>query len=279
MKSTWSDNPVDVVVLASGVNAIPLYDGYVPGFKALVPFDGKPSIRYVLDALSAVEGLGRICIAGPRARLQKDLCERPSPGRIDFVEGGETFLDSLVIGLEHFRDSRRVLFVTADLPLLTPAAVSDFLAACAGATTAYEHNLFVSAVARSHYIGGYEKFTKPFNHYRDISVCHGNLFLVDSGLLANQGLRRRVRRLYAARKSVFSRFVFGWKVALTYLFGVDLLHVVTLRRMAEIASESLGVGIVPVLVDHPEITIDVDDADDYRFVREHIEQRAERPAA
>ncbi len=42
---------IDVVVLAGGVNKIALYDGYQPGYKALVDFGGRPSIQYVLRAL------------------------------------------------------------------------------------------------------------------------------------------------------------------------------------------------------------------------------------
>jgi CTP:molybdopterin cytidylyltransferase MocA len=277
MVSGTQGDPIDVVVLASGVNTIPLYDGYVPGYKALVPFDGKGSLQYVLDALFAVEVIGRIGIEGQREPLEREISGRRASGRIDLMDGGATFLDSVVIGLEHFRHAPAVLFVTADLPLLTPVAVADFLAACARATTTYEHNVFVSAVPRPRYTGAYRRFTKPFNHYRDIQVCHGNLFVADPGLLGNRDIRRQVNRLYSTRKSVLSRFVFGWRVALTYLIGVDLLHTVTLRRMAEVASQQLGVGVVPVLIDHPEITVDVDDADDYRFVRDRIEeQRRER---
>lgn len=42
---------IDVVVLAGGVNQIALYDGYQPGYKALVDFGGRPSLQYVLRAL------------------------------------------------------------------------------------------------------------------------------------------------------------------------------------------------------------------------------------
>jgi CTP:molybdopterin cytidylyltransferase MocA len=275
MKTSGSNGPINVVVLASGVNTIPLYEGYVPGYKALVPYDGRTSVQYVLDALSAVDRIGEICIEGPRALLEKELSDRRAKDdRITLVEGGDTFLDSLVIGLQHFRTSRVVLFVTADLPLITPGAVQDFLSACANATTEYAQNVYIAAAPKSSYTGGYRNFTKPFNWYRDIRVCHGNLFLLNPDLLGNKDLRKRVSRLYATRKSVWSRFAPGWQVALTYLIGVDLLHIVTLHQMAAIASRHLGVGIIPVLIDHPEITIDVDDQDDYRFVQDRIEERA-----
>jgi hypothetical protein len=165
------------------------------------------------------------------------------------------------------------LFVTADLPLLTSEAVQDFLAGCrkkAAVSEHYAQNIHVSAVPRTSYQGDYRKFTKPFNRFRDIHVCHGNLFVVDTDLLNNRDIRKRVTRMYDGRKSILSRLAFGWQIALTYLIGVDLLHVLTLRYMAATASRFLGVGIIPVLVSHPEITIDVDDADDYEFVQRQI---------
>ncbi|MES2459371.1 MAG: nucleotidyltransferase family protein [Armatimonadota bacterium] len=254
---------IDVVVLAGGRNTIPLYKGYVPGPKALIPYKGKASIEYVLQALDAVDGIGRICVEGPRESLLTTLGDRMADGNTDLVEGGATFLDSLIIGLEHFRSSRSVLFVTADLPLITPESVRAFLAAAAAAPPVKAQNI----------TGDYRKFTKPFNRFRDIQICHGNLFIADTELLENRDIRRRVTRMYDGRKSILSRLAFGWQIALTYLIGVDLLHILTLRTMASVASRFLGVGIIPVLIPHPETTIDVDDADDYDFVREQIRKR------
>jgi molybdopterin-guanine dinucleotide biosynthesis protein A len=279
MKAGLLDNRTDVVVLGGGLNTIPLYEGYEPGYKALIPYEGRASIHYVLDALSAVDAIGRICIEGPRALLKPELATRRPDSRLSLVEGGATFLESLLIGLEHFRDSRAVLFVTADLPLLTPEAVQDFLAGCADATTDYEQNLYVAAVPEESYMGDYTRATKPFNRYRDISACHGNLFLANPDLLENQDLRRRVERLYGGRKNGLSRLAVGLPLALTFLIGVDLFHFLTLRQMADYASRHLGIGIIPVLVNHPEITMDVDEPDDYQFVMGQIEKRTERLVA
>lgn len=272
------DDAVDVAVLASGVNTIPLYEGYMPGYKALIPFCGRASIHHVLDALLRVRAIRKICIEGPRHLLEKELKGRLTPERVVVAEGGETFLDSLLTGLERFRYARSVLFVTADLPLITPEAVRDFLSGCTASMTEYEHNIHVAAVPQTSYTGRFQEFTKPFNRYRDITVCHGNLFLVSTGLLENQDLRRRAASLYSGRKTVLSRLALGWKLGLTHLIGVDLLHRVALQEMAAMVSRHLGIGICPVLIGHPEVTMDVDDADDYRFVQEWLAQkRAEYP--
>jgi molybdopterin-guanine dinucleotide biosynthesis protein A len=270
---------IDVVVLAGGINTIPLYDGYVPGPKALIPYEDKPSIEYVLDALCALPQIGRIVIQGPKALLEKALPERVTENRFTFLEGGATFLESLIVGLTHFRAVPSVLFVTADIPLLTPDAVKEFLRGCKPRTPTREQTVHVAAVPRKFFTGAYRRFTKPFNRFRDIHICHGNLFLADTSLLDNHDLRDKVTRMYDGRKSILSRLAFGWQIALTYLIGVDLLHVLTLRYMAKVASHYLGVQILPVLISDPAVAMDVDEADDYRFVRDRIREQARRVTA
>lgn len=268
------NDSIDVVVLASGINRIPLFPGDRPGTKALVDFHGKSSLRYVLDALDAVEGLGRVCVEGPAPSIDEELASRSGRRPLERIEGGETFLDSLVRGLEHFRGSTRVLFVTADLPLLEPEAVRDFLREIDAADPDRSGMLYVSAVPKDAFSGVFARPTKPFNGYRGMPVCHGNLFVADPRLLERPGVRARIDRMYAGRKSaIASSWALGLDVALVYMLGVEVLHLIPLREMARYLSKRYGFGIVPVVVRHPGITEDVDEPDDYAFVRDRLAER------
>jgi 2-phospho-L-lactate guanylyltransferase (CobY/MobA/RfbA family) len=263
---------VNAAVLAGGINRIPLYAGYTPGYKALVPFCGRPSILYTLDAARAVPQVARVCIVGPEAVLRPALEGTVHGGdACDFADGGETLRDSIFSGLRHFAGSPRVLVLTADLPLITPQAIADFLAAVERIKTPDRATLFLSVVPRRCFTGPYEHFTKPFNRFRDIEVCHGNLWLADPRLLQSTRATARINRIYRARKNpVASALAVGLRVGLSYVLGVHLLHALTLERMTRIAARSFGVGGVPVIVEHPEITIDVDEPADYRFVVEQL---------
>nr|WP_309686086.1 nucleotidyltransferase family protein [Armatimonas sp.] len=269
MRSSNAINAIDVVVLASGINQILLFEDYVPGYKALIPYHGRTSIQYVLDALQGVPAVRRICIEGPRQLLEQELAGRFSKERLTIVDGGTTFLDSLVIGLEHFAASPAVLFITADLPLVTTVAITDFLCAYAQAPS----DLAIAVVPRKSYTGAYTHFTKPFNRYRDISICHGNLFIASPKLLIKPELREQINRFYAGRKNaIATTLALGWKLAFVYMFGVEIFHRLTLSQMAQFASKELGFEITPLLVEHPGISIDVDEPDDYAFVRDRIEE-------
>jgi hypothetical protein len=179
--------------------------------------------------------------------------------------------DSIFNGLRHFAGSRRVLVVTADLPLITPQAITDFLDACDRIPTAETTDLFVSVVPRRCYTGPYERFTKPFNRFRDIEVCHGNLWMADPRVLENTAAVARINRIYNSRKNpIATALAVGPIVGLAYILGVHVLHLLTLEQMTHLAARRFDLTAEAVIVQHPEITIDVDEADDYRFVVEQL---------
>ena len=256
---------VDTVILAGGINRIPLYEGYTPDYKALIEFREKPSICYVLDALRAAPCTGRICIAGPEASLRQKIAAHDKAS-YDFVPSGETLMDSIYSGLSHFADSPMVLLVTADIPLITPRAITDFLIASAAVETSYEHNLLLAVTPERSFTGAYAHIPKGFNRFRDVAICHGSLMLADPRLLQNTKATRRINSLYRNRKNpISSALAIGLHVGLTYVLGVHLWHLLTLEQMASIASRRFGLGLLPIVLDHPEVTIDVDEPEDYAF--------------
>ncbi|MHB9023315.1 MAG: NTP transferase domain-containing protein [Armatimonadota bacterium] len=261
---------LDVIVLAGGINQVPLYDGYTPGYKALLPIAGKPCLIYTLEALQALPIPTRICIVGPETELRRALDGR-AVGEMAFVPGGDTLLESIFSGLGYFADSSRVLVTTADLPLITPRAITDFLAGCIAEESSYPENAFLAVVPQTSYTGPYANFTKGFNRFRDVAVCHGNLMLLSPTLMQNTAATARLNALYNARKNpVSAALALGIRVGLSYVLGVHLWHLISLRQMATLTSQRFHTGFIPVLVDHPEITIDIDEAADYTFVIEQL---------
>lgn len=254
---------VDAVILAGGINRIALYDGYTPGFKGLVEFGGRPSIRYVLDALSGSRYVREVCIVGSREALDSAVGDR----RVTYQAPDDNPLGSFLTGLRAFKDSAQVLVTAADLPLLTPAITDAFIEACARTPTRYTANLYLAVVRREQFTGAVTGVRKAINHFRDGVYAHGNVALVDPRILRTATALDRLNAMYAARKSeVRSALALGLSVGLAYVVGVHLLHALTLDRMAAIASRRFGVGIVPVAVPHPEVAIDVDEPGDYQLI-------------
>jgi molybdopterin-guanine dinucleotide biosynthesis protein A len=255
---------VDAVVLAGGVNRIALYDGYTPGFKALVDINGRPSIGRVVDALAGSRYVRELCVVGSQEALRTAI----GPTPVAFQPPDDNPLGSFLRGLRVFQDSDYVLVTAADLPLLTPGITDAFIDACAEAPTSYAASLYLPVVRKEMFTGALAETRKAINHFRDGIYAHGNLVLVDPKILRTASALERMNAMYAARKSeVRSALALGLGVGLSYVIGVHLLHALTLQQMAGIASRRFGIGIVPVTVPFPETAIDVDEPADYQVVQ------------
>ncbi len=259
---------VNAVILAGGINRIPLYAGYEPGPKALLKFAGKPSVLYTLEALRRVPQVDRICLVGPAEALRQAVGEQDG---CEYEEAVKSLGGNIILGLQHFGGSPAVLFATADMPLITSEAVGAFLDACAE-KSAGDGEVFVVFVPEAAFTGFYQGRQKARVFFRDFIACHGNLALVDPRVTEHLWLAPRINHLYRVRKQTLrTTLAFGWTVAGSYLIGGWLLRRLTLEQMAGIASRRLGLRLVPVLLDRPELVIDVDEAKDYAFVRKRLE--------
>ncbi len=263
---------INALVLAGGINRTVLYDGYTPGYKGLLLFRGKPLIQYTLDAVRNTPAVKRICIVGPVEEITKAIA---GPGDYEFVNGGETLIETINSGLGHFRDSPFVLVIPSDLPLVTSKAINDFLDKCMQVDTTYKTNIIWSMVPEDDFTGSYvEEKKKGFNRFRDVSVCHGNLLLISPSLLKNRRFTSRLEKIYNARKSsIRAALAVGPLLGLSYLLAVHVFRILTLSRFAKIASVSFRVGLVPVIMHYPEVAVDIDEPRDYRFIREELERR------
>jgi GTP:adenosylcobinamide-phosphate guanylyltransferase len=262
---------VQTVVMAGGVNRIPLYEGYVPGYKALVELGGRPCIQYPLRALRASRYVRDICVVGS----QSDLSAAVGDPDVVFTPGGASFLESVIAALSFYRDREVVLATTADLPLLSADIVDTFVEACAAAPTSYEANIYVSAVPQEKFTGPFAQVAKIMPRFRDGAYCHGNLMMAQPKILDSAVAMERLNALYAGRKGAFSSaLALGPGVGLAFVLGVYMFHVVTMARMAAIASRRFRIGIVPVPMAAPEIALDVDDPADYRLVKQILADRS-----
>ncbi|HMK48605.1 MAG TPA: nucleotidyltransferase family protein [Thermodesulfovibrionales bacterium] len=267
---------INIVVLAGGINRVSLYDGYSAGYKALTLLEGRPMIRFVLDALDNVPQAGRICIVGPD-EVRKGIDDR---SRYEYAPGGNSLKESIFSGLGHFSDSPIVLFIPADLPLIRPATVIAFLRLCERTETSYAAAMFWAMVPEKSFTGPFIRVTKGFNRFRDISVCHGNLFLITPSVLKNDRITSRIDAVYDARKSsIKAALEIGPAMGLSYLVGVHLFRVMTLNQTARSLSRHLGMGMIPVLLEYPEVAVDIDTSEDYAFALEWIaRQKADSTA-
>jgi CTP:molybdopterin cytidylyltransferase MocA len=246
--------PVDAVVLAGGINRIELFPGDKPGRKALVPIGGRPFIAYVLDALHRARSVDRVIVVGARAVLD---CALKWP-KAEGVPDGHTLVRNAWRGL-HWARTDRVLFCNPDQPLLRAEMIDYFVERA----LAVDADL-VSSWVRRESLGPYPEGEHKFADFRDGSYAHGNLFLVRREFPDLQEVRRRMDRLYRARKS---NIRFAWELGplLFARFAIAMLshQFPTLDETLEIAGDRFGLTIGAVVCPYPEIVLDIDEPEDY----------------
>jgi CTP:molybdopterin cytidylyltransferase MocA len=252
---------MDAVVLAGSVNRIPLFPGDRPGRKALVPLLGRPLIAPVLDALIAAQVVGSIVVVG-NAEVVDLAAEWPG---VRGIAEGETLLANVERGL-HAARSEWVLFCNPDQPLLRAPMVDAF----ATAAVRRDADLVTSWVRRES-LGRYHEGAHKFARFGDGVYAHGNLFLVRREFPNLPGARRRIDRLYAARKNVLR---FGWEMGPS-LFSLFLRARLTgrlpsLPETLDRVGRHFGIRIAAVVGWQPEIALDIDEPEDYAAAQRYL---------
>lgn len=131
-------DPLDAIVLAgTDTNPRRMVAGQN---KAFLEVGGEILVRRVVTALRETSTIGDIWVVGPEARLREALTGFEDQVHI-VAQAGQMLTNAwAAIGAleNHHRQrtgkedfQRPLLFISADLPLISPAAVDDFVARCA----------------------------------------------------------------------------------------------------------------------------------------------------
>jgi GTP:adenosylcobinamide-phosphate guanylyltransferase len=236
----------EVVLLAGGSakDASLSPDVSVPS-KALLPIHGRPMFHYVVDAWRRSERMHRLIVVG---------LETPSLSALDVGCEVVTLPDqgsavaNLLAALETVRTCGMTAYSSADLPLLTPQAITHFLAACeaSGASLCYP------IVERHTMEAQFPGSGRTFRRTLDGDFCGGDIFgLTPEVARANLSF---FRALSAGRKSA---------LALARALGPGVILRLLTRQLRLSGLEAragaiLGAPCKAIISPHAEIAMDVD---------------------
>ena len=256
---------VNAVIIASGRIAPQFAEAVGAESKGLIEILGKPSIEYVVDALRNVPLVDRIAIVGP------DLYrEQPVAARVDHVIAeGEHITESLTRAIEALGAGKELLMLTADTPLVTPEALNDFLARCP-----VEAEACYPVTRRRPTVQLFPNRLFVYLPLHEGWITHTCLLLFKPQLLLDN--RAFIERFVARRRSLWSaastvgigfllRFLLSWPIPLFRYSIADIS-----RRMGRITGARNLVGMI---IQYPEIALDIDRASDVPFIEEYIQAR------
>jgi GTP:adenosylcobinamide-phosphate guanylyltransferase len=183
--------PLDAVVLAgTDTNPRRLIRGEN---KAFLQIGGLPLVQRVVSALIEASTIGQVFVVGPSQRLRRVLSD--VPGEVTIVEQAGKMVgnawQAIYASEARFRDLhgkddpwRPLLFISSDLPLISAAAVDDFVGRCAFEDSRQDLNFsMLAGVAEEaslnlyHPEAGKPGIERPFVHLAESRVRLANIYV------------------------------------------------------------------------------------------------------
>ncbi len=235
------------IVLGGGQAGDQLAAQFNVAVKALLPLNGEPMAASVLRTLRA-GGIQCIVYIGPTTPQLESLIDIALPAI-------GSMLENLRAGLAVVGNAPRVLVATADIPLLTIAALQDVLERDPGVGLVYP--VVPKSAAERTFPGG----KRTYARVAEGTFTGGNLFLLEPGLVA--AFLPRLEFVLNNRKNVPRlASMFGFSALIKLALGT-----LTIGELERTVSNILKVPARALITEHAEIGFDVDKPEDLELVK------------
>lgn len=248
----------DAIVLAGG-GAEPDLPSDAPN-KGFLKVAGRPLVSYVVSALAGAREIGRIAVVGPPEHLRPIL---PDGVSVVVNEGG--IMENVVRAVQALDARNLTLVAASDIPLLTSAAVEEFLQVCA----AERADFYYAIVPKEAMERQFPAARKTFVHVAEGTFTGGSVMMVNPQVIDR--IRPFVERVIAARKKPWLLAqLFGWSIVMKFMSGR-----LSIPEVVHRAAEVMGITAIPVIVRRPELALDVDmgKPENWQVIREALEKR------
>ncbi|QSZ27479.1 NTP transferase domain-containing protein [Aceticella autotrophica] len=222
--------------------------------KALIKLKGKYMISYVIEALRNSGKIDKIAVIGDKVKLSG------IDGVDLLIEQGDSIIDNILIGIKPFKEDKRILILTCDIPMLTKEAVIDFIeqSEASGADLCYP------IVKKEDNDRKFPEAKRTYAKIKDGTFTGGNIFYVNPAVIDK--CIDAARQFIAYRKK-------PWKLG--KLLGVKILFLfifrkVTISELEDKVSELFNIKGKAIISSYPEIGNDVDKDEDIEMANKYI---------
>ncbi len=162
---------IDCIIVAGGGNGELVQSENVEN-KALIPLGGRPMICHVLGAFRQLDIIRRIIIVGPLDELS--FAAEEFQAELIAEEG--TILNNLLAASRLLDQDAHLLISSADIPLVSPEAVTDFVNKC----YPYEDDFYYPIISREKSETLFPGVSRTYVHFLEGTFTGGNIFLVNA---------------------------------------------------------------------------------------------------
>ena len=296
--------PLDAIVLA-GTDSNPrrLIEGQN---KAFLHLGGQVLVKRVVEALLQASSIGNIFVVGPAERLRETLRDLSSDVHIVEQSGGLLANAWVAIKASEARyrkltgaddPLRPLLFISSDLPLISAAAVDDFVMRCAreDSASAVKYGMLAGVADESSLKQFYAESDKtgihrPYVNFSDCRLRLANIYVGRPRTLSNQvfletGFEHRKAEKLKNVIILIWKFLGqsgGWRAA-WFTFRLQLTLLASKRQgrlfrwlrsfnkttLAErCCTDVLGGGVRIVITPYGGLSLDVDNEEDFRILNQ-----------
>ncbi|MEW5707236.1 MAG: nucleotidyltransferase family protein [Actinomycetota bacterium] len=220
--------------------------------KGLVPVNGRPMVEYVVDALHRCPDIDRICVVMP----VEYSFNRQIEEKLSIVLADGNLLEVLKAGINSLNTEDMVLAMSADIPLITPEAISDFLQRC----SKRKADIYYSIVKDDNIIKHFPSVKRTYARVREGNFTGGNLILLKPQFV-EKNIELIERVLESRKKPVRIVRILGISFLLRFVLG--LLEISQIEKRIGKLTRSACAGIITPFA---EIGLDVDKQSDLELV-------------
>lgn len=240
-----------------------LYSETSGGWRCLLDIHGKPMVQWVLDALNAAESVREIFVIGlPKNRKlnsHKPLHSLDEKGGLF-----ENIHAGVIAATDQDPNQTKVLIASGDLPAIRPEMV-DWLS---GQVSHYpDAKIHYNVITKDTMNSRFPNANRTFVRFKDLTVCGGDLNVVDRELLATEN--PLWKKLVKSRKNPLKQ---------VNLLGVDSLILIALRLLTlegavKRVCRKLKINGRVILSPYAEMGMDADKPYQLEILRKALEGR------
>ncbi|MDD4363819.1 MAG: NTP transferase domain-containing protein [Atribacterota bacterium] len=242
---------MDALILAGGKDKNNIGSNNKFNNKALLLLNGVPMIEYIVDAICKSHKINNIVIVGPQLELSHFL-----DGKVNkILDSTDSIVNNLKIGLDYIK-SDKIFVSTADIPLISGTIIDNFIEK----SEKYEAFLYYPFIRKETILEKYPDTVRSYASLKEGFFCGGNVIIFSKAIFEKN--KNLLNEVYEKRKDVKKYInLLGMKFIIKYL-----CKTLTIEEIEKRAAEIVGFPVKGILIDNPEIMIDLDKLSDYELI-------------
>jgi len=237
---------VDAIILSGGSTKGLEAEG--ASAKGLIKIEGRSMISYIVEGLRKSSSIGRVVVIAPPAGESEPWASQVEK----ILSPAGSLTQNIEVGFQYLKSERPVLVLSCDIPLISPAAIDDFIKRCQERQAEIYYPVISRDLAEIQFPG----FTRTYVKLKEGIFTGGNLCLIHPRVIEeNIDL---VERAYNLRKNPLLLLrLLGFRFILKFLF-----HRLTISELEARCSDLLKAKACAIITPYSELGMDVDKPSD-----------------